>query len=367
MKDAPGTGLARAASLLPAGLQRVGILARAPALILELGGDPTRALQRAGLGRDALSDPDAVIGYREGGRFLEACAAETGNTAFGLLLGRKASVADLGLIGRLMQQAPTLGEALSDLTIHQVRNTSRAVVYLTKSDADAYVGYSIYEPDMPGGLHVHLVAIAIGCRLVAELADIAPGSVHLPFAPPDAEFDRTLRRGFAAPVEFDAPFSAFSIPRALLARPLAGNDPAQRQALMHQIRDVWFASQPSLAHLVMRLAASGATWGHAALDDVAARLGLHARTLERRLREDGVGFTEIRDLARFEASRQLLLGTRMSIGQIAATLGYADASGFTHAFRRWSGTSPAAWRLAAEQGGIARFETASSGMRPAQA
>ena len=48
------------------------------------------------------------------------------------------------------------------------------------------------------------------------------------------------------------------------------------------------------------------------------------------------------------ARRQLLLGTRMSIGQIAATLGYADASGFTHAFRRWSGTSPAAWRVAAE-------------------
>jgi AraC-like DNA-binding protein len=34
----------------------------------------------------------------------------------------------------------------------------------------------------------------------------------------------------------------------------------------------------------------------------------------------------------------------MDVSQIADSLDYADASAFTRAFRRWSGTTPAAWR-----------------------
>lgn len=39
-----------------------------------------------------------------------------------------------------------------------------------------------------------------------------------------------------------------------------------------------------------------------------------------------------------------LENTHMPIGQIATTLDYSEASAFNHAFRRWSGTTPAAWR-----------------------
>ena len=40
----------------------------------------------------------------------------------------------------------------------------------------------------------------------------------------------------------------------------------------------------------------------------------------------------------------MLANTTMDVGQIAAALDYAEASAFTRAFRRWSGTTPAAWR-----------------------
>ncbi len=43
-------------------------------------------------------------------------------------------------------------------------------------------------------------------------------------------------------------------------------------------------------------------------------------------------------------ARQLLEDTVMPLGEIAAALGYSEASAFTRAFRRWSGETPKAWR-----------------------
>jgi AraC-like DNA-binding protein len=46
----------------------------------------------------------------------------------------------------------------------------------------------------------------------------------------------------------------------------------------------------------------------------------------------------------FEVARQLVESTRMPLVRVSAALGYADASAFTRAFRRWSGSTPIGWR-----------------------
>ena len=81
-------------------------------------------------------------------------------------------------------------------------------------------------------------------------------------------------------------------------------------------------------------------------DYVAASLAMHRRTLSRRLRRSGMGYRSITNETRFEIARQLLEQTEVPLGQIAAALGYSEASAFTRAFRRWSGVTPTAWRTA---------------------
>ena len=80
-------------------------------------------------------------------------------------------------------------------------------------------------------------------------------------------------------------------------------------------------------------------------EDVAALLGMHSRTLNRRLNAFGVGFQQLLDEARFEAARQMLQYSANEVGEISEALGYAAPGVFTRAFRRWSGTTPAQWRL----------------------
>lgn len=79
-------------------------------------------------------------------------------------------------------------------------------------------------------------------------------------------------------------------------------------------------------------------------DEVAALFSIHSRTLNRRLNAFGTGFQELVDEGRFEIARQMLEDSAMEVSRIAALLDYADASAFTRAFRRWSGTTPARWR-----------------------
>jgi len=71
---------------------------------------------------------------------------------------------------------------------------------------------------------------------------------------------------------------------------------------------------------------------------------MHPRTLNRRLRDQATSFKTLIDETRYEIARQLLRDSPLSLLEVALTLGYADESAFSRAFRRWSGTCPAVWR-----------------------
>ncbi|CAN5511655.1 AraC family transcriptional regulator [soil metagenome] len=73
---------------------------------------------------------------------------------------------------------------------------------------------------------------------------------------------------------------------------------------------------------------------------IARALGMSERTLQRRLEEEGRTFLEIVDAFRHEESLRILDDARLSLGEIARRLGFAEQSSFTRAFKRWTGKSP---------------------------
>ena len=69
-------------------------------------------------------------------------------------------------------------------------------------------------------------------------------------------------------------------------------------------------------------------------------------TLKRKLKADGTTFQSLKDSFRLRRAKSLLGDTEASVEEIADELGFSDASGFTKAFRRWTGIAPREWRLA---------------------
>jgi AraC-like DNA-binding protein len=70
------------------------------------------------------------------------------------------------------------------------------------------------------------------------------------------------------------------------------------------------------------------------------------RTLRRRLQAQDTRFRALRDSTRDERARDLLAQTSMTVAEVAAAVGYADARAFRRAFKRWTGVLPAAYRQA---------------------
>lgn len=84
--------------------------------------------------------------------------------------------------------------------------------------------------------------------------------------------------------------------------------------------------------------------------EVARALEMHPRTLVRRLSRSGTSYRMLLESTRGEVARQLLQDTRAPIARIAASLGYADPSVFTRAFRRWTDMTPLRYRRTVTSG-----------------
>ncbi|MCZ8326371.1 MAG: helix-turn-helix transcriptional regulator [Sphingomonadaceae bacterium] len=94
--------------------------------------------------------------------------------------------------------------------------------------------------------------------------------------------------------------------------------------------------------------------GEASLGSVAAALEMHPRTLQRRLHAHGLSLSDLLDQQRRALAGRIVLERRMSLTELALTLGYSEQSAFNHAFERWFGEAPRRWAARHGEGQGAR-------------
>ena len=80
------------------------------------------------------------------------------------------------------------------------------------------------------------------------------------------------------------------------------------------------------------------------LESTAAALGLHPRTLQRRLQAEGVKYVDIQSKAKCHRAQTMLRRRAISMESISEELGFSDRRAFTFAFKRWMGMSPSLYR-----------------------
>jgi AraC-like DNA-binding protein len=334
------TGMARVGD----GMVRAAALMHVPALLTSMGVDPRPILRAAGLSRDALSKPEGVIPVRKAVRLIVLCAARTARPHFGLLAGQHSQVEQFGLVGLRMKHAPSVGTAWRGLVLTLQLHGRANVPALAVRDRVAVLSFTPYSRETDGTHQIMDFTLATACAVMRTLCGPrwSPSEAHLAHrAPVDAG---PYRRFFRAPVHFGATRTALLFPATWLDRRVVGANAAMRRSIEHAIADMLLRQDIELMVKTRRALFAQITQDDVAIDTVARLLGLHKRTLNRRLAEIGTSFARLLGEVRFEIARQLLSETDLPFVDIAATLGYTDASAFSRAFRSWAGMSASQWR-----------------------
>lgn len=99
-----------------------------------------------------------------------------------------------------------------------------------------------------------------------------------------------------------------------------------------------------LSRRVLEVLAKRLQGGAPPLGEIASAVAMSARSLQRNLSEEGTSYQALLDHARRELALRHLSTPEGSAAEVAFLLGFADASAFTRAFRRWTSSTPGAWR-----------------------
>ena len=86
------------------------------------------------------------------------------------------------------------------------------------------------------------------------------------------------------------------------------------------------------------------------LSRIASQLGMSGRTLQRKLAERNLVFSEMLEAVCRSIAREYILHTDYSVTDIAMMLGYTDLSSFSRAYKRWTGVGPQQAREAERAG-----------------
>ena len=326
---------------------RAGLVAAVLQFVAGAGGHPARVRATAGIRPGDLVDPDRLVDLSRVAAVLSAAADELHDPAFGLHLGANFELESLGLVTYAVLNADTVETGMRNL----VRYLG---TLLPGAQADFVVarGIATLRLDAAGldrqaaGPFQEAGVLAVLRMLRHLLGDDAwaPQTVTLSHAAPRDTSEH--RRRFGVTPSFGARHNELGFDAALLAREVLDADRSQLPLVEQRLEKVVRGEpddEPWLAALRVQIA-SRLCDGHPNLVDLAPRVGVSARTLQRRLGDRGLAYRDLVQQARRRLALEYLERTDTGLTEIAFLLGYSELSAFAHAFSRWTGRSPGSHR-----------------------
>jgi len=326
------------------GTVRIGGSLAIPAVLRSLGADPAEVLGEVGVDLKLFDDPDNLIGFAARSKLVSHCVARTGCGHFGLLVGQQGGLHSFGLVGFLVKFSPDVESALRSYERYLHLHVRGAALNLEVNGDSALLCFDIYQPNIEAVGQIVDGALATAFNVMRNLCGPGWNPTEVRFAHRRPEDLGPFRQLFGPPLRFDAERNSLAFSADWLSRPVPNADPEMRRLLQKQIDALEARHGDGFPEQVRSVLRSALLTHDAGADRVAALFSMHSRTLSRRLHAFGTSFQELVDEGRFEIARQMLDDSDMGVARIADLLSYADASAFTRAFRRWSGTTPALWR-----------------------
>ena len=307
--------------------------------------DVERLLRMAGLDRVRFERPGETLSPEEVNAFVASARQLSGRSDLGFEIGRLIKLNSHDILGYGMLSCSTLDEML--------RLVSRYYPLMTEMFTLRYRrlpegGEAVYSPviAMPVEmLHFYQEALAVTHQNQLAMmlgGNTAAYSIHVSMPPPP----HLARYEALAPVRFHfdeggMPGVVARMNAEILDRPLAMGDPHVVQQVVAKCEALRRRPTPAGGwgeYVTMLL--REAEGQQPTLEDIAQRLRLSARTIDRNLKKESIQFRELAQQIRFERASVLLAEPGATVAQVADRLGFSDRGNFSRAFQRFTGITP---------------------------
>ncbi|MFM2418531.1 MAG: hypothetical protein RL385_3254 [Pseudomonadota bacterium] len=312
------------------------------------GHDPMPLLHAARIEPKAVSTKDGRMARTQFSALCELAIELSGDPALGLHWAERMEEGAFGPVSYAISHSATLRHALASLIQLRGLVSDEHRLQLVELSGTATVRVLLGRGDCLAvqrfGAEIMLAGLM---RLLRRAgADARPSLVQFEYEAPAhvAEYARVFR----CPLAFERPFTGLILPRVLLDAPAANVDEDVHD-LLHAlaVRRLQHATRTTPYALQVRDFLVRERRGQRTeMDTVARAFQVSARTLRRHLSAEGRSYNDIATEALVVVAKQLLRDKRRSIGDTARDIGYANLSAFHRAFRRWTGTTPGAYRRA---------------------
>jgi AraC-like DNA-binding protein len=323
-----------------------GIARLACARLREAGKNVEGVLSKAGLTVQKADDPAARLDVRAQIKVLELAARELKDELFGFHLARNFDLREIGLVFYVMASSEQLADALRNCERYSMINNEGVRLHLNLARGAA-IALEYVDADRWSDRHhmeFWLVTLVRICRQVTD-SRLAPRQLKVRHfrANPPAE----LRTFFGTDVEFGADADEIGFSARIASLPTVGRDLYLNKLLRRYAEEALRGHPPertSFRSRVEKAVSQLLPHGKATISEAARQLGMSSRTMSRRLRDESVTFAEILDELRAALAKRYLSDRELPVSEVAWLLGYREVSSLTHAFRRWTGTTPRQFR-----------------------
>ncbi|MFL0807515.1 MAG: AraC family transcriptional regulator [Oceanobacter sp.] len=279
-------------------------------------------------------------------RVLEHSSQYLGDPAIGMLLGQNLDWKRFRLLAYLLSECRTGRDALSQLRRYYplISDSQPPDVFIGQQSVKVVFYVSEGSP-AARQTRSELVASAIH-NVGTQLGSAFYRINGVGFQQGSPAYKQSLDRYFGVPVRFGEGCNWISFSSDHLDRSMRKAAPFLQKMLEGDSSLPWQAGDDErpFSRKLRHILYYWPTCLPMTKETVADLLGTSARTLTRRLQEEGSQFSTLSKQCRLIRAASALKRTSKDVQQLANELGFSDRRGFERAFKQWTGRTPAAYR-----------------------
>ena len=337
-------------------------LAALVGVMREKGVSPDRSLAGTRLGFESLSHPETRTSI---GQYLTVCRNAirlSGDPEIPFLVGSRIHLSAYGTYGFALVCSLSVRDFFNSAV--KFHGLATPIISIAWREEEGYASWIFDDRLMAEQsdelrrflLEQQLAQHATHIRDVLGQSSQGPANASLPYSTP--KHRALYRKYLGCECTFNQPVPRLDYPRNILTLtpPMAHGLTFQilQQTCERTLREA--TKSAGVVAKVYEIVAG--TPGHRpTMELVASRLATTVRTLHRRLKSEGSSFARISDEVRCHLAKEYLRTTELSTEDLSDLLGFSDVANFRHAFGRWTGSTPAKFRLqqVSEEGSSALY------------